>query len=71
MAYQPLTHKSLPRFQTSVIELLQDVVLPVLCLFHIRSGDPHANELEGGCLVTVIHREVLTEVTEQYRDWRW
>ena len=29
--------------KTSAVKLLQDVVLPVLCLFHIRGGDPHAN----------------------------
>ena len=41
---------------TSVVKLLQDVVLPVLCLFHIRGGNPYANQLEGGCLVTMFGR---------------
>jgi len=40
--------------QISVVELLQDVVLLVFCLFNIRGGDPHANQLDGGCLVTTI-----------------
>jgi len=31
----------------SVVKLLQDVILLVLCLFHIRGGDSHANQLEG------------------------
>jgi len=30
-----------------VVKLLQDVILLVLCLFHIRGGNPHANQLEG------------------------
>lgn len=37
-----------------VVELLQDVVLLVFSLFHNCGTDPHANQPEGGCLVTVI-----------------
>ena len=42
--------------EISVVKLLQDVILLVLCLLHIRGGDPHANQLDGGCLVTTIDR---------------
>jgi len=51
----PLCVKAYHGSKTSAIELLQDVILLVLCLFHFRRGNPHANQLEGGCLVTTIH----------------
>lgn len=60
----PLPVKSDHNHKIPVAKLLQDVVLLVLCLLHIRSDDPHANQLEGGCLVTTTDRGALMKVTE-------
>ena len=60
----PLRVKSDYNHKIPVVKLLQDVVLLVLCLFHIRGGDPHANQLKGECLVIIIDRGVLMKVAE-------
>lgn len=57
------------RAETLVIELFQDVILPLFRLFHIRGSDPHANQLEGGWLVTTTDRGgALIRMTEQPGD---
>lgn len=57
-------------FKPSVVKLLQDVVLLVLRLLHIRGDDSYASQLDCRCLVTTIDGEVLIEVTEQPRNRR-
>lgn len=52
----PLCVKANHRTKKPVAKLLQDVILSFLRLFHIRSSNPHANQLEGGCLVTTTER---------------
>jgi hypothetical protein len=62
--HPPSRVKSDCNHKIPVVKLLQDVVLFVLCLLHICDGDPHANQLQGECRVTIADRRVLMKVAE-------